>query len=57
MSNPIMDLSRPIRTERVRWFQPPWRTVYIYRCPVCGKENRVFGPVGRGAIRCSYCAS
>jgi hypothetical protein len=28
----IIDLSRPIRSERVRGFQPPWRTLFVYQC-------------------------
>lgn len=37
----IMDLSRPIGAERVRGFQPPWYTVWRYRCPKCGAEMRI----------------
>lgn len=41
--NAIIDLSHPIRRERVRaGFQPHWRTVFIYKCPACGAEHRVF---------------
>lgn len=58
----ILDLSRPIRSERVRDFQPPWRTVYIYRCPNCGQETRVRAgsfrgtrpEPSRGAITCPH---
>lgn len=25
-----------ITTERVRGFQPPWRTIYVVRCDGCG---------------------
>jgi len=38
----IIDLSRPIGSERVRSFQPPWRTVFRYRCPVCGTLRRIY---------------
>lgn len=59
-----IDLSRPIRSERVRaGFQPHWRTVYVYRCSLCGKETRVFAGAFRGttpvpavgAIACPHC--
>lgn len=43
-----IDLSRPIRSERVRDFQPPWRTVYFYKCPGCGYEWRVRANSFRG---------
>lgn len=29
------------RVERVRWFQPPWRTVVIYSCDSCQRERRI----------------
>jgi hypothetical protein len=56
-----MNLAYPVRTERVRDFQPPWRTVYVYRCPACGAETRVRAGAfrgrtpepGRGAILCA----
>ena len=37
----LIDLQRPIRSDRVRGFQPPWRTVFVYRCAACGGEVRV----------------
>jgi hypothetical protein len=54
-----IDLGRPLREERVRDFQPPWRTVFVYRCE-CGREIRVRAssflgsrPVpATGGIRC-----
>jgi ribosomal protein S27E len=58
----MIDLSTPIRMERVRsGFQPHWRTVFIYSCPDCENETRVFANSfigqtavpGVGAIRCS----
>lgn len=57
-----IDLSKPVRTERVRWFQPPWRTVFVYRCAM-GHEQRVFAssfsgsrPVPSvGGINCAQC--
>jgi len=57
----MIDLSKPIRSERVRaGFQPHWRTVFIYRCPKCEKETRIYAsafegntPVhGVGGVRC-----
>lgn len=42
-----IDLSTTIRSERVRGFQPPWRTVYVYRC-VCGAETRIAAGSYRG---------
>jgi len=58
----MLDLAKPIRSERVRGFQPPWRTVFIYRCEKCGNETRVRAnsflgkrPVpGVGAITCCH---
>ncbi len=59
----MLNLQNPIRTEKRRGFQPPWYTVYIYRCKGCGKEttvraNSFRGPnpePGVGAIRCPHC--
>lgn len=56
----LIRLSAPTGKERVRDFQPPWRTVYVYRCPACGQERRVRAssylgknPIpSSGAIRC-----
>ena len=54
----MIDLSRPIRSERIRaGFQPHWRTVFIYRCLSCGAERRILdNGDGRiptiGGIRC-----
>lgn len=58
----LIDLRRPVRSERVRDFQPPWRTVFVYEC-ANGHEVRVRAgafrgktPVpGVGAIRCPQC--
>ncbi|MFY4731179.1 hypothetical protein [Nitrospira sp. BLG_2] len=58
-----INLSTPIRTERVRDFQPPWRTVFVYKCKACGKETRVRANSYRGktavpsvgAIACPHC--
>ena len=55
-----IDLRRPIGSERRRSFQPPYYTVYRYRCPSCGAEHvmRANSFRGRnpepsvGAIRC-----
>lgn len=62
MSATYIDLRSPIRSERVRDFQPPWRTVYVYRC-AAGHEVRVRAGSFRGrnpepsvgAIRCPQC--
>jgi hypothetical protein len=43
-----LDLRRPVASERVRGFQPPWYTVYVYRCPV-GHEIRVRASAFRGS--------
>ena len=61
----MINLSTPIRSERVRGFQPPWRTVYVYVCATCGAETRVYAaafigkrPVpGVGGIFCRCEAS
>lgn len=37
----VLNLARPVRSERVRGFQPPWYTVFVYRCDACGGETRV----------------
>jgi hypothetical protein len=33
-----INLQTPIRSERRRGFQPPYYTVYVYRCPACQRE-------------------
>ena len=47
---------RYVGHERVRGFQPPWRTVLKYRCS-CGAELRLrkswHGPAPRGGVRMS----
>ena len=58
--NAVVNLDTPVRSERVRGFQPPWRTVFIYRCPACKREIRVRAngsnggrpSIGPGAILC-----
>jgi len=52
-----IDLQRPIRIERVRGFQPPWRSVAVYRCQN-GHESRInlhskYLPVG--GVYCPQC--
>lgn len=46
----------PHREEKVRGFQPPWRTVCVYICKECGQERRLYknwsGPIPPGAFRC-----
>lgn len=57
-----INLSTPIRSERVRGFQPPWRTVFVYQCSQ-GHTVRVYANSFRGrtpvpsvgAITCSQC--
>lgn len=57
-----IDLSTPVRSERVRGFQPPWRTVFIYLCSA-GHTVRVYANSFRGrtpvpsvgAITCPQC--
>ena len=59
----IINLATPVRSERVRDFQPPWRTVFVYKCDKCGKETRVransfrgkTAVPGVGAITCPHC--
>ena len=56
----IIDLQRPIGSERRRGFQPPYYRVYRYECPKCHarKVVRANSFIGRtaqpgvGAIRC-----
>ena len=43
-----IDLRRPIRSERRRGFQPPWYTVYVYRCEN-GHETTVRANSFRGS--------
>lgn len=63
MCTGLIDLARPVSKEKVRYgFQPHWRTVFIYRCPQCGKETRVYASKYRGktpvpetgAIKCTH---
>lgn len=44
----VLSLNAPVRTDKVRGFQPPWRTVFVYRCPACGTERGVFASAFRG---------
>lgn len=61
----LIDLRRPVRRERVRGFQPPWRTVFVYKCDACGAEVRVGASAFRGnvavpmvgAIACPKCST
>ena len=52
-----IDLSRPKRSERVRGFQPPWRTVNIYECSECHKETRIYASScpSVGGVYCRHC--
>jgi len=57
-----VNLGTPVRSERVRDFQPPWRTVFVYRCGACGSEFRMRAGAfsgtravpGVGAVRCAH---
>lgn len=59
--NATISLRDPIRSDRIRDFRPPWRTVFVYRCPKCRAEIRVFATSFRGktpvpslgAVQCS----
>lgn len=44
----LIDLRKPIAQNRVRDFQPPWRTVFDYRCPKCGQVRSVRANAFRG---------
>jgi hypothetical protein len=52
----VINLREPIGSERVRGFQPPWYTVWIYKCGHCEQEVRIkqnwSGPAPLGAIAC-----
>ena len=58
-----LNLAAPIRSEKVRDFQPPWRTVFVYLCRECGNETKVRAGSfrgkravpGVGAIHCPHC--
>ena len=58
----LIVLGTPVRSEKVRSFQPPWRTVFVYRCSE-GHEVRVgahsfrgkTAVPGVGAIECPQC--
>ena len=45
-----IDMRTPKRRERVRDFQPPWRTVFVYVCPKCANERRVRASAFRGKV-------
>lgn len=61
-SEGLIDLSKPIRKEKVKWFQPPWRIMFIYHCP-SGHEVRIYANSykgkkavpGIGKIVCPQC--
>lgn len=52
----MIEFKEAIRSERVRGFQPPWRTVLVYRCKECRREIRLrkdwLGPTPRGGFLC-----
>jgi hypothetical protein len=43
-----IDARHPMRSERVRGFQPPWRTVFVYKCSACGATHRMRASSFRG---------
>jgi len=45
----LIDLRQPIGSERRRGFQPPYYTVYKYRCPKCGRERAIRANSFRGS--------
>ena len=58
----LIQLGTPVRQEKVRGFQPPWRTVFVYECPkghsvrVNANSFRGRTPVPSvGAITCPQC--
>lgn len=59
----LLNLQTPVRSERRRQFQPPWYTVYVYRCPACNNETTIRANSFRGtrpepsvgAIACPHC--
>ena len=44
----LIDLSTPTRSERRRGFQPPFYTVFVYRCPQCHGETVLRASAFRG---------
>ena len=59
----IINLATPNGRERRRGFQPPWYTVFIYKCEHTGKDIRVRANAFRGkwpvpsvgGIICPHC--
>lgn len=45
----LINLRVPIGSERRRQFQPPWYTVFKYRCPKCSHAVHVRAGSFRGA--------
>lgn len=53
-----LDLNKPIRIEKVRGFQPPWRKVFVLKCETCGTEHKVKAdPNGEVAIDALQCGT
>ncbi len=56
----MIDLSRPLRSEKRKGFQPPWYTVWVYECPMCKRLTYIragafrgkYPEPGLGAIQC-----
>jgi hypothetical protein len=56
----IINRQKPRNETKIRWFQPPWRTVFWYECPECHHVHRMFANAfngkkaipGVGAIVC-----
>jgi hypothetical protein len=44
----IINLNTPISSEQRRGFQPPYYTVYKYKCPKCGYPVTVRAGAFRG---------
>lgn len=44
----VINLSTPTSSERIRGFQPPWQTVYVYTCRTCGTSHRIRAGAFRG---------
>jgi hypothetical protein len=58
----VIDLARPVGSHKVRGFQPPWQTVFDYRCPnghdVTVRANAFIGRravAGVGGVICPAC--
>jgi len=54
--NQTIAFNTAFTSERQRGFQPPWYTVFLYKCPSCGAIHRMkksyHGPTPMGAFVC-----